>query len=763
MSSLNTHLKETLRLTNSLCIKLSDIARAMNIGLSLQGYKISSDKKTWKYYLNLAGIKHESNNDVKITIIENGEVRSLTKSLLEEFPYTKTELTKKDVFFKTLLNTYPEDEVYIKGCVYPVDLDEAINASDGTILNYEKSLVEKSELSLIPELERHIKDFINRWHNKEYSLIDELYTASFLAILYASIPSKIINIRLDKTHTNEAHSFHLENYFNSNLGLWKNMSIFKEETKYWLYKNLPYMLKHIGKNKTLQNIVNKVFNSNSIGIASYTIIRPDPNLNKNPYDTSDSAFRNKDVVLKVQAMNDAYEVDSNATMALEAIITDEINTIVTYIDRSLTDEFIIDETKREILNIHNNKSNVERTKIIDIRINRFFKNYGLDLFKIIFDYWSYIISKFDGKYIENYVDANNNETGSKNLTNKRINKLVDFIDPNNNQIYRINPYQGFLFALKILLKLTNRLDAKLVRYNYDIVLDNDPMNLYKIYKKMYIDGYTDILLEDLIQHYPKIDTWVFNNESFHNYIEDVLNYYTYIWTLDSNSESCIVSSNIKQLFYYNMQRGYLKLTDDKDPIDGLTIDELLVKENLTYDIPSTFDLILSLNGLVKTFTGYNIDEYYTKDEIVYNAKEFLSKLTAYTTQILTTSDETRSIFLYYNNVNPFRTNNPIIGDIKAKLCPYEHNHLHLKTQGWNVADNPILITENIDWKQSAFERLPAFTGIGAFDNVPEVKFTRNDPPRTTVEVKDQFVFDASKSDRISPIELDLNLSAPDVE
>lgn len=763
MSSLDTHLKETLRLTNSLCIKLSDIARAMNIGLSLQGYKISSDKKTWKYYLNLAGIKHESNNDVKITIIENGEIRSLTKSLLEEFPYTKTELIKKDVFFKTLLNTYPEDEVYIKGCVYPVDLDRAIKADDGTILNYEKSLVEKSELSLIPELERHIKDFINRWHNKEYSLIDELYTASFLSILFASIPGKIINIRLDKTHTNEAHSFHLENYFNSNLGLWKNMSIFKEETKYWLYKNLPYMLKHIGKNKTLENIINKVFNTNSIGIASYTLMRPDPELNKNPYDTHFSSFKDKEVVLKIQAMNDSYEVDANATMNLETIITDEINTIVNYIDRSLTDEYIIDETKREILNIHNNKTNIERTKILDIRINRFFKNYGLDLFKIIFDYWSYIISKFDGKYIENYVDANNNSIGVKDLSNKRVNKLVDFIDPNNNQIYRINPYQGFLFALKILLKLTNRLDAKLVRYNYDIVLQNDPMSLYKIYKKMYIDGYTDILIEDLVKNYPKIDTWVFNNESFHNYIKDILNYYTYIWTLDSNSESCIVSSNIKQLFYYNMQRGYLRLTEDKDPIDGLTIDELLLKENLTYDIPSTFDLILSLNGLVKTFTGYNIDEYYTKDEIVYNAKEFLSKLTAYTTQILTTSDETRSIFLYYNNIAPFRTKHPIIGDIKAKLSPYEHNHLHLKTQGWNVVDNPILITENIDWKQSAFERLPAFKGIGAFDNAPEAKFKRNDPPRTTVEVKDQFVFDASKSDHLSPIELDLDLSAPDVE
>lgn len=754
MSSLESHLKETLLLTNSLVIKLFDTAISINNSLINKGYNVTKNKRTWKYFLNLAGIKHESNNEVKINILENNKESILSKDLLDQFPYTRIELKKQSDFYKELINKYPDEEMFIKGCIFPVDLDTAIEAKDGTILNYDTSLIERNELSLIPELEIHIKDFINRWNIKEYSLVDELYCASFQAVLYASIPSKIINIRLDKTNTNEVHSFHLENYFNSNLKLWNNLSILKEETKLWLYRNLPFLIKQIGRNSTLDKIVNKVFGENSIGIGEYTIVKLDPALNSKINNLDEPSYIDREPLINIRPMNKAYEVDTDSEIIIEQVLLDELNTIVSFTDRSLTDNYIIEEDKKDILKVNNAQYNQQKTKILDIKINRTFKNYGVDVFKIIMDYWAYVINNERDNYLTDYRDANTNNinTGFVDYS-KKINKLTDFIDPNSNKSYSITPYQGFLFMIKILLKIVGYEDAKIIGYNYDIVLNKDPNNLIKIYNKMYKDGYTDILLNKFLEHYPKVDTYIFNNESFNRYINSILTYYTYIWNIDANSESCIISSNIKQLYYLNMQRGQTKLIDKDDPITGLTINELLAKNKLEYELSNTFDLMLSLNGLVKTFTGYNISEYYTKDEILVNAKELLSKLTAYTTQILTTSDDIRSLQLYYNNIAPFQTKHPIIGDITGKLCPYEHNYFKIKTYGYNVMDNPVFIIENVDWKQSAYERVPAISGIGALDNTPEKPFDKNEPPRTILDVKDNFVFDITKSSTIESIDI----------
>lgn len=762
MSSLEKHLQETLFLTNSLCIKLSDTALAINKGLNYNNYEIPSDKRKWKYYLNLSGQKHESNQDVMITVMEKGTKEVLTKELLEEFSYTKMELQKQQDYYKQLLMEYPNEEMYIKGCIYPVDIDTAINAEDGTILNYNKSLVEPSELSLIPELEKHIKDFINRWKILEYGLVDELYIASFQAVLFASIPSKIVNIRLDKMNSNEAHSFHLKAFFDSKLRLWNDMFIFKNETKYWLYKHLPYLIKDIGKNETLQKIADKVFYPNFIGLGEYKLNRPDPTLSADKNDLGRESYDIQEPTVNIYPLNDSYEVDTDSVLTLDKIITDELNSIVAFTDRTLSDNYVLEQTKKDLLGIHNVNLNIQNTKILDIKINRFFKNYGVDLFKTIMDYWAYILDMGKSFFTIDFKDANT-ESNNVDADPIRLKNIREFVDGNVDVSYTLTPYQGFLFLIKILLTITGDLKSRIINYNYDLVLNADPLNLRRIYGIMYQDGLTDGLLEDLIRHYPKVDMYVFNGESFHDYISSIMYYYSYIWTLDANSESCVVSSNIKQLYYINMRRDSVRLIKDNDPISGLTIDELLLREGFTYNIPDTFDPMVSLNSLVKAFTGFNIDDYYTKAEILAAAKDFVKKMTAYTTQVTSTSDDIKSIYIYYNNLAPFRTKNPIIGNIKAKFDPYEHNYFELSAFGYNILDEPVMMIENFDWKQSNFERTPAMSGIGAVTNVELPIFNKDDAPRTISEIKDIYVYPATKGTDITPIELPDDVEPPTVE
>lgn len=741
MNLLDTHYKETIKLANSLVIKRHSSARSINklVRNEFPDYDPGNLLHTWRYYLNLAGEKHFSNSTVMINVIELDEERELTRELLEDNEYTKNELLKQEDFFKNLIDKYPEDELYIKGCMFPVDIQEAIECRDGTILNYDKNLVQYNELSLIPELQTHIYNFISRWDNVGYDLTDEQFNTAFNMVLFANIPNKIINIRLDKIKTNEVHKFHMENFFNSHFNLWDNLSIFKEETKFWLYKNLPYLIKHIGKKETLNKIVDKVFNNNDIGIGEYKLLRLDPNKLENPNDTSKSLNKDIEPSFSIEAMNASYEVDTTQQVIIENLLTDELNSVVSFIDRSLSDKYTINETKVKLNNINNNNINIQPTKILDIKINKYFKNYGIDLFKVIMDYWSYLLSNNLVDFAQQYEDENN-KNKSKYDANKRTEPLVDFIDPNSNKAYSLTPYEGFLFILKILLTLTGETDKKIKEYKYDIVLNKDKNNLIRIFSKLYNDGYLPIAVNEFHKHYPKIDVKIFNQESFNIYLTNIINYYSYVWTLDANTESCITSSSIKQLFYYNRQRGSLVFDTT-----GKTIDMLLAENDLEYELPKTFDLMLSLNSLIKSFTNINIDEYYTKEEVLRHSKEFLYKLTAYTTQPLTTSDDVKSIFVYYNNINLFKTKNPIIGEVKADLCPYEHPYFYIRASGYNVLDRPISIIENVDYKRSAFEYTPHIEGMGFHTNQPPKEFDKKDPPRTLIEVKDNFVFDIQQS------------------
>ena len=741
MNILDNHYKETIKLANSLVIKKHSTARAINkyVKSLYSEYNAGSLLNTWRYYLNIAGMKHFSNNPVMINVIELGETRELTKELLDNNPYTREELIKQEDFYNELLENYPNEELYIKGCMFPADLQTAIDAPDGTILNYDRTRVQDNELSLITELQTHIYDFINRWDNIGYDLTDDYFGAAFNMVLFANIPSKIINIRLDKIKTNEVHNFHLENFFNSNFRLWDNLSIFKEETKFWLYKNLPYLIKNIGKKETLNKIVDKVFNENGIGIANYEVARLDPDTIGNTNDLTQSLNSDKEPSLTLSPMNESYDLDTEEPIILENVLTDELNTVVSFIDRSLSDKYVIDESKKELFNINNNNLLKQPTKILDIKVNKFFKNYGIDLFKIVMDYWSYLLAKELADFNQNYEDANNYYKTIGD-TNKKIEALIDFIDPNSNKAYRLTPQEGFLFALKIMLTLTGETDALIKEYKYDIVLNSNKDELLLIFNKLYNDGYLPVAVKEFHKNYPIIDTRIFNQDSFNKYLKNILNYYTFIWTLDCNTESCITSSSIKQLFYYNRQRGEYVISKT-----GKTIDELLADNDLVYELPKTFDLMLSLNSLIKAFTNINIDEYYTKEEILNNSKEFISKLTAYTTQALTTTDMTKSIFVYYNNLNIFKTKNPIIGEIKADVCQYEHPFFHLRSKGYNVLDNPIMIVENVDYKRSAFEHLPHIEGMGYHTTTVDTDFSREDPPRTLVEVKPDFVYDIQQS------------------
>lgn len=261
-----------LDLTKSIVFKLNVLPLAINKHLESRGHVISSDPREWKYFLNISGVKHYTNNDVKITALEDGLEYSLTKELLEEHKYTREVLMSNGSYYSELTSKYPLDSEYIMGCINPIDIDYAISAPDGTVLGYFNHLVEPQEINLIDNISKYLKKEIYRWKIDKFLEFENLYVQTLLPILYLNLPSVILNQRLRNINTPYVHSYFMDIYFKSN-GLNDEVNYLNKKSRFWLYRNLDYIKHNIGKNDTLNKLIENVFNANNIGISKIDLIK----------------------------------------------------------------------------------------------------------------------------------------------------------------------------------------------------------------------------------------------------------------------------------------------------------------------------------------------------------------------------------------------------------------------------------------------------------------------------------------------------------
>lgn len=708
MYSLQQYNKDNILLANSITVKLTDIAIAINKGLVKQhGLKISPDPRTWKYYLNLAGIRHSTNSPVLVNVIELGEKQLLSKELLETYNYTKTELLKYGLTFNNLIDEYPEDIAFIKGCLHPVDIEEAINAKEGTILSYNKTFVEAPEFSLMRELQVHVYDFLSRWHIKEFTLVEDLYLPVMIGNLYNSIVLKLLNIRLEKIHTNEAHSFHLEHYFRSNLNLWTSISIVNDETKYWLYKNLGWIIRNIGRHEALEVVIKRILSRNNVGIGSYQLRKPNNKYN-NDKGLFLPTFTNTPLIFNNKGLNSYYHAGKNSSISLDTILNKQLNL------ENIKEEDMDTQTKcrnnsvveTNIEKINRTYRDNQRTKVLEISTYQLFKRHGVDLFKLLLDYFISLTQ------------------------DKKIQFLGEFVDPNDNKNYILTAENAILFIIKMMLSSTKQLDVKIKDIHFDFVLLRDKEELREAYKRQFKDGIIDEFLNDLIENYPNVGKYCNTSNDVMVLMNEIQDYYSYLWTLDSNTESMMGSSNVKYLSNFMSRHGTMPLTDDPE---GKTIDELLEERGIRYEITNKFDVITSLTTIIKLFTGVSIDEAAIIKEITSGFKVLVDRLTSYSSQILNTAEDDESIFLHYNNLNIFNSLYGVANITDTGLRGLEEDYVHIEALANNFSDDcKGYNLDNINIRTFTPPKKPIF-GMGT---IKDNKHMYNLAPRFTIEVND---------------------------
>lgn len=709
MYTIENYYKDIHLLTNSLVVKITDIGIAINIGIKRRYDIVTSDnKKEWKYFLNMSGEKHFSNKDVKIRLVENNELVSLTKNILDTFIYTRDELLKYGEYYNKLVYNHPDEIGYIQGCMLPVDLDFAINSPDGSILNYNKNLVEYNEYTLIRNLEDHIQNFLFRYHIQEYILSDELYIPSLLAVLYSTLPNKISNLRLSKINTNEVHSFHLEHFFRSRLDLYDNIINLKPKTKMWLYKNLNYIMKHIGKQETLDTIAVKIFEESDVGVGSYLIDKNDPELIEDVNNIYNSIYNLNEPLFIANKLNNKYEINENSPVTISTMVDIELTRLLDQ-DTELGTELIVDITNKTREYLSNKHIFNQQTKILDVSTIKLFKQYSSDHIAVLTNYWlSLAISK---KYITPTI----------------------FIDPNNKLVYELTPYEGILVLIKLFMKLTNKLDTKLTKISYCVLKDRGSLDFDELITNMHSLDYTMPYVLDVIDNLPNSATIVNNSNDYTIYITKIYNYFIYLWLLDSNSENPILHSNLKLLNNRLLKNYDYLITDD---ISGETIDNILNNNSINFELTHNYDVLDSIKELYYVFTGVNINQYDTLEQLISSFTILLNKLTSYTVQVVNSFDNVRTIYAPYNHNDIFKTTQGLVTVLDAEIkYPLEQEFTWLKAFGNNWKDR----LQGIPILSNPYPYLYNYV-----NGVMEIREITNDViysqhPNFTVEISNKFI------------------------
>ena len=293
--------ESTKLLARTLTIGHKMVAESINDYLIESGYSVSSQAEEWKYYLNLAGEYHQSDYDYIQTVNESGSPHiqiklgglsgaynvDLTKELIHgplSDPAIAVEYRFGSRGYNNLINRYPKAIDLIRGILYPIDKEVAINVEDGSILqiggyirhvdpnNSEQSYFEKAEIhtvvnfdmldprevSIINDLEIWIKNYFARWLMADYVFFNEYYINTLLGLLHAILPAKINVMRQQRIGTGEVNTFHVKQRLNDIGGLGRYVDIVPEVVYMWVYRNAEYLDFNRGRSDTLDKLIANV-------------------------------------------------------------------------------------------------------------------------------------------------------------------------------------------------------------------------------------------------------------------------------------------------------------------------------------------------------------------------------------------------------------------------------------------------------------------------------------------------------------------------
>ena len=272
ITDLAIYRQEIQHLLMSMTIKYTPISDLYNQKLSIQGYVVDeSDPLSWKYYMNLQGDYHPTDTLMVIRSLDTSEEVPFTKETLQNHRATRRAYVPGNSFYTALINRYPEQSDLIKSIVYPVtDIESMLDAPDLTLLQYDRTILEQLEQSvLIQDLVRHLDYIRDRWYQR-FLDIELFYPMAFWGSLWQNLAGALFTFRTSYIQTSFAHDFHIKAFLESR-GIDVLQGILKRDQVLFLYRNIDYILANRGKQSTLDILARNLLTEDALGLVNKTI------------------------------------------------------------------------------------------------------------------------------------------------------------------------------------------------------------------------------------------------------------------------------------------------------------------------------------------------------------------------------------------------------------------------------------------------------------------------------------------------------------
>ena len=269
---LNAYIANVFRLTRTMVIKIEAIAKRDNTLLKAAGVDVLNDKRTWRYYMNLNGEYHPTDDLMAVVSIDTGEEIVFNKANLTNHLATYREYALGGYWFNRLMEKYPHQTDLIKGILSPIPYEETIAADDYKILRYNTGLVSWNEDQLIPALQRWIDSEVSQSFKNDYMVTDDLMLPTMVMNLYGGLIQAIHTIRFEAIGTRYAHEFYI----------WSRIDSFGHFSQYktslnafqtmWLYRNIGWIQNNAGRQYTFDKLLTNLLTERGIPLAKYDMV-----------------------------------------------------------------------------------------------------------------------------------------------------------------------------------------------------------------------------------------------------------------------------------------------------------------------------------------------------------------------------------------------------------------------------------------------------------------------------------------------------------
>ena len=588
------YVDNTISLVQTLTIKSEVSAQMINdyITMVYGTHNVDiNDKTTWKYYKNICGEYHFSDEMIYITSLDTLEKIPFTKESFLVHRSTFTAYAFGTRYYLELIDNNPDKEQLILGVLYPANMQKAIEAPDGTILSYSKKFVEPNEYSLIENIQKWIYNYKMRWDVKSFRVSDNLYPVAEHGVFYLQLVSLIINLRLEKCKTNEAHSFHIRNYLASHGRLDKFLEFMTRFQSLYFYRNINYIDRNNGKSSIFDWLMDNVLTHRKIPISSFTM---------NHSDVLMPEQIRPEIVFERKPLNYPLNPDQIFNYSLDSILSKEIPLEVGNLD------YITDNKENIRKQFEYSTSGVVQTKALE---------------SVLLDETDAVVNTLEDTILNHWIY----------LADKEIYKTFTIVkNPKTGATYSLTVREAFIYAMYCYGKALGTNISKVPKlYALRVKRIPEPSieEIYKVVDPKYVDI---SLARELKSMQPTIPPFISNTTDFIGFCQQIFNANEHLIKLHSFQENLYARAMVKNMGLQFYCDKLITLSDHDQSFTSWLAEKGLPDEEFTSE-----QYLNIYNQLLTSSTGYSQEAFSYLRNMQNAMISIMKQLTSYSIQYLT--------------------------------------------------------------------------------------------------------------------------------